>query len=161
LFKKYAKSPELAVLLNALVFHDEIAPTSDRTDLEGIFIPDVIKVDLSTGPAKLTGAFNDDQGFKRLGIYEGDTLTSTIQQGFGGGAMPGGWPNGRRFGDDVIDIAVTTVASDLRTSPPTIRGPYGDGVYNNDVIFNKVFPYAPTPQNGRNHSHHQGQGNQP
>ena len=160
LFKKYALTPELAHLLNALVFHDTVAPETNRTDLVGIFIPDLIRVDLSTGPARLAGGGytlsgfpNDDSGFSRLSIFGGDTLHSQFQTGFGGGTVPGGWPNGRRFGDDVVDIAVTAVASDLRTSPPTIRGPYGDNVNNNDITYNKVFPYAATPLNGRNHNH--------
>jgi Domain of unknown function (DUF4331) len=67
--------------------------------------------------------------------------------------VPGGWPNGRRFGDDVIDIAVTALISDLRVSPPIIRGPAGDNTDANDIAYNKVFPYAATPLNGRNHTH--------
>ncbi len=160
LFKKYALTPELAHLINAIVFVGAgPAPETNRTDIAGIFIPDLIKVDLSTGPCRLAGGGAssstnpDDAGYSRLGIFGGDTLTSTIQPGFGGGTIPGGWPNGRRFGDDVIDIAVTALASDLRTSPPIIRGPYGDNVDGNDMAYNKVFPYEPTPQNGRNHVH--------
>jgi hypothetical protein len=155
LFAKYASTPELAKLLNALVFNSQVAPETNRTDLVGIFIPDLIKVDLSTDSARLAGGPGnpDDPGFSRLSIFGGDTLISLVQPGFGNGVVPGGWPNGRRFGDDVLDIAVTAVASDLRTSPPTIRGPYGDNVDHNDRAFNKVFPYESTPQNGRNHSH--------
>ena len=159
LFTKYAQTPELAHLLNALVFQSNVAPESNRTDIVGIFIPDLIKVDLSTGPCRLAGggtndlADPDDTGFNRLGIFGGDVLTSTVQPGFGNGTVPGGWPNGRRFGDDVIDIAVTALSSDLRTSPPIINGPYGDNVNTNDMAYNKVFPYESTPQNGRNHTH--------
>jgi hypothetical protein len=159
LFKKYALAPELCALLNLIVFQSNVAPETNRTDIAGIFIPDLIKVDLSTGPCRLAGggaddeANPDDAGFNRLGIFGGDVLTSTVQAGFGGGTVPGGWPNGRRFGDDVIDIAVTALASDLRTSPPTIHGPYGDNVNTNDMAYNKVFPYESTPQNGRNHVH--------
>ena len=29
-----------------------------------------------------------------------------------------------------------------------------DGVTENDITFNDVFPYAATPLNGRNHGHH-------
>ena len=160
LFRKYAVSPELAKLLNAIVFGGTLPSIeTKRTDIAGIFIPDLIKVDLSTGPCRLAGngthqgANPDDPGFSRLSIFGGDTLTSTIQPGFGGGVVPGGWPNGRRFGDDVTDIAVTALISDLRVSPPIIRGPAGDGVDFNDMAYNKVFPYESTPQNGRNHSH--------
>ena len=67
-------------------------------------------MDLSTGPARLAGGGPahptnaDDAGFSRLGIFGGDTLTSSVQPGFGNGTVPGGWPNGRRFGDDVVGI---------------------------------------------------------
>jgi hypothetical protein len=160
LFRKYAEKPELAKLLNLLVLEPDI-PGIDtgRTDIAGIFIPDVIKVDLSTGSARLAGGGPshptnpDDPGFSRLSIFGGDTLVSRIQPGFGGGVVPGGWPNGRRFGDDVVDIAVTALISDLRTSPPTVRGPAGDNVNGNDMAFNNVFPYESTPQNGRRHGH--------
>jgi hypothetical protein len=158
LFRKYAVTPELAALINALVLGSNVAPTTNRTDIAGIFIPDLIKVDLSTGPARLAGGGAshptnpDDAGFSRLGIFGGDTLTSTVQSGFGNGTVPGGWPNGRRFGDDVVDIAVTALISDLRVSPPIIV-PAGDHVDRNDIAYNKVFPYAATPLNGRTHTH--------
>jgi hypothetical protein len=161
LFAKYALNPELAKLINAIVFGGSgPAPETNRTDIAGIFIPDLIKVDLSTGPARLAGGGAahptnpDDDDFSSLSIFGNDVLISQIQPGFGNGVVPGGWPNGRRFGDDVVDIAVTALISDLRTSPPTIVGPAGDNVNQNDMAYNKVFPYESTPQNGRNHGHH-------
>ena len=161
LFRKYAENPELAKLLNLLVLDPDVPNIeTGRTDIAGIFIPDVIKVDLSTGPARLAGGGPthptnpDDVGFSPLSIFGKDVLISAIQPGFGNGVVPGGWPNGRRFGDDVVDIAVTALISDLRTSPPVIRGPAGDNVNANDMAFNKVFPYESTPQNGRRHGHH-------
>ncbi|MES2593991.1 MAG: DUF4331 domain-containing protein [Verrucomicrobiota bacterium] len=155
-FKHYATAPELATILGA-----PLDRRVNRTDIAGIFIPDIIKVDLSTAPARLAGgssigAAASDAGFHRLGIFGGDTLTSTVQAGFGGGTVPGGWPNGRRFGDDVVDIAVIALLSDLRTSPPMIFGDATadvDRVTGNDIGYNKVFPYAATPLNGRTHQH--------
>ena len=162
LFAKYAATPELGALINALIFGGAgTFPTTDRSDLVGIFIPDLIKVDLSTAPARLAGGgadhstTPDDAGFNRLGIFGGDVLISQIQAGFGGGAVPGGWPNGRRFGDDVIDIAVTALVNDLRPasfSLTTITDGI-DSVSKNDAVYSKVFPYAGTPFNGRNHKH--------
>ena len=150
LFVQYALTPELAAVLGGIA--------TERTDIAGIFIPDVIKVDLSTGPARLAGS-PDDAGFHRLGIFGGDVLLSTVQNGFFDDNMvPGGWPNGRRFGDDVVDITVIAVLSDLRDVPPAVI--FGnamtsiDGVVANDISYNKVFPYAATPLNGRNHGHH-------
>lgn len=159
-FGKYAENPELATLINLLLFGGKkVADDKNRTDIAGIFIPDMIMVDLSTDKARLAGGgpnhatTPDDAGFSRLGIFGNDVLTSKIQPGFGGGTIPGGWPNGRRFGDDVIDIAVTALLSDLRVNPPVIASPAGDNVDQNDAVYNKVFPYAGTPHNGRNHSH--------
>ncbi len=157
LFSIYAEEPELARLINAILGVPAIE--TGRTDIAGIFIPDVIKVDLSTGPARLAGGGPnhptnpDDDGFSRLSIFGGDVLTSNIQDGFGDGAVPGGWPNGRRFGDDVLDIALTSAISDLRVLPPIVPGIAGDNVDANDIAYNKVFPYAAPPLNGRNHSH--------
>jgi len=156
LFQRYALQPELARLLNATVFRGNPIGgiENNRTDLAGIFIPDLIKVDLSTGPARLAGGGvnhptnPDDPGFSRLSIFGGDVLFSPLQNTM----VPGGWPNGRRFGDDVVDIGVSAVISDLRTTPPVIRTA-GDNVDGNDVAYNKVLPYAATPLNGRNHLH--------
>src|ERR1044072_1116648 len=73
LFRKYAETPELAKLINLIVFSGSgPAPESNRTDIAGIFIPDLIKVDLSTGPCRLAGngttagANPNYPGFSRL-----------------------------------------------------------------------------------------------
>ncbi|MEY2409571.1 MAG: hypothetical protein QOF48_2241 [Verrucomicrobiota bacterium] len=161
IFRKYAEKPELARLINLIIFGGAgPAIETNRTDLVGIFIPDLIKVDLSTTACRLAGGGPanptnpDDAGYSRLGIFGGDVLQSAIQDPFGnGGMIPGGWPNGRRFGDDVVDIAVSAIISDLR-GPLVIRVADGiDGVSANDIGYNKAFPYEATPQNGRNHHH--------
>ncbi len=173
LFKTYSDNPELGALINALVLKGNVAPTTNRADLSAIFIPDVIKVDLSTGRARLPGGgagnatLADDAGYSRLSIFGGDVLESPVATGhpfrLPGSAIgadpakfyvPGGWPNGRRIGEDVIDIGVTAIISDLRSLPLTIRSAAGiDNVDSNDAILNKVFPYIGTPHNGRNYDH--------
>jgi hypothetical protein len=158
LFKKYALTPELAGLINAILLGGtDPVITTGRTDIAGIFIPDLIKVDLSTPGVRLTSTGGDDgsSGFSRLSIFGGDVLKSNIQDPFGnGGFIPGGWPNGRRFGDDVVDIAIDALLSDLKVAPPVVNTfPPGDGVISNDVTYSTVFPYESTPQNGRNHAH--------
>jgi Domain of unknown function (DUF4331) len=149
LFRKYAENPELAALINQILLngtHPEI--TKNRTDISGIFIPDLIKVDLSTPGVRLTNTGGDDPatGFKRLSIFDPqpDVLFSKFQNK----QVPGGWPNGRRFGDDVIDIAIDALLGSLGPFPQ------GDGVSSNDMPYNAVFPYESTPQNGRIHGHH-------
>jgi hypothetical protein len=156
LFRKYAVNPELAVLINLLVLGDAEGDgpirTTNRTDLAGIFIPDLIKVDLSTPPARLAGGGAshptnpDDAGFSRLSVFGGDVLPSALTQG----NVAGGWPNGRSFGDDVLDIAITAIGS--MSSVPL--GVLSDNMNSNDIAYNKVFPYAATPLNGRIHPHH-------
>jgi hypothetical protein len=172
LFKTYSDNPELAALINALVLKANVAPTTGRADLSAIFIPDVIKVDLSTARARLPGGgsnnatLSDDAGYSRLSIFGGDVLESPVAghpfrlpgSAIGADAtkfyVPGGWPNGRRIGEDVVDIGVTAVISDLRSIPLTIRSADGiDNVNSNESIFNKVFPYSATPHNGHNSAH--------
>lgn len=173
LFRKYAENPELATLINLLIGGgQQLAIDKNRADIGAIYIPDVIKVDLSTDPVRLAGngatdAKNpDDAGFSRLSIFGGDILESRaaghpfrLPSQFlglpaGKNFVPGGWPNGRRFGDDVVDIAIIALLSDLR-DPANLKindpfkGNY-DGVTSNELGFSKVFPYESTPQNGRN-----------
>ena len=72
-----------------------------------------------------------------------------------------GWPNGRRPNDDVTDIALRVVAGALIGSNAGAL-PLGDGVnYNigargSNLTSNgiyRVFPYLPTPHDGRNRRH--------
>jgi hypothetical protein len=172
LFRKYAENPELATLINLLIGGgQQLAIDKGRVDIGAIFIPDMIKVDLSTDPVRLAGngpndpTNPDDQGFSRLSIFGGDILESRAAGhpfrlpsqylGLPAGKffVPGGWPNGRRFGEDPVDIAIIALLSDLRNPAMLkINDPFAgnyDGVTGNDMGYNKVFPYESTPQNGR------------
>jgi Domain of unknown function (DUF4331) len=127
-YAKYASTPELATLINA-VFGTTFA-TSGRTDLVAVYIPDVLRVDTTTAAVPLIGA-----GGNRLSGLGGDTTNGKWS----------GWPNGRRLGDDVVDIALTAVASG-----PTFSSIFllGDNINANDQSYNFVFPYAATPNAG-------------
>jgi hypothetical protein len=127
-YKTYALTPELPVLINA-VFGTNFA-TTGRTDLAAVYIPDVLRVDLTTGAVPLIG-----QGGNRLSGLAGDTT----------GGKFSGWPNGRRLGDDVVDIALTAIASG-----PTYSSIFllGDNINANDYTYNFVFPYSATPHAG-------------
>jgi hypothetical protein len=89
LFRKYALNPELAFLINGIL-PPGTPPliTTNRTDIAAIFIPDLIKVDLSTSRVRLAGGGTrssddpDDPGDSRLGIFEGEVLNSHIQDPF-------------------------------------------------------------------------------
>ena len=128
-FSTYASNPELALLINT-VFGTSFA-TEDRADLVAVFIPDVLRVSTQTGPVRLPG----EKGYSRFGFVGGDTT----------GGVSSGWPNGRRFGDDVIDIALTAIASGPSYDTITV---VGDNAPGNDIAYNNVFPYAATPHSG-------------
>ena len=74
------------------------------------------------------------------------------------GCDPAGFPNGRRPGDDVVDIALRVVMGVLLPpgpgKPASAALPYTDGVLVEDSQFDNAFPYLRTPipgsPNGRN-----------
>jgi hypothetical protein len=127
-YAQYATNPEVAVLLNAVFGLNTV--TTGRADLAAVYIPDVLRVDTTTGPVPLIG-----QTGNRLSGIGGDTTNGKWS----------GWPNGRRLGDDVVDIALTAVASG-----PTYSSIFlvGDNINANDEPYNYVFPYAATPHSG-------------
>jgi hypothetical protein len=155
LFAKYALNPEPCALFNAIYNGGVNNPNieTNRTDIASIYIPDLIKVDLSTGPARLQGGGTNDPGYSSLGVFGGDVLVSAAT----GGTLSGGWPNGRRYGDNVVDIALKALLDSTNLAGPMF-GLYteptaSDGVLTNDVYYNLVFPYESTPHNGRNNTH--------
>jgi Domain of unknown function (DUF4331) len=139
-FATYAENPEIAFLINFVLFGDPTGQsplaTTGRADLRLVFIPDVIRVDTTTAPVRLAGQV----GFSRFGFAGGDTTPDGS-----GRIKSSGWPNGRRLGDDVLDIALTAVASGPSYSPVIV---VGDNIAANDQVFNQVFPYSATPHAG-------------
>ncbi|MGB0127693.1 MAG: DUF4331 domain-containing protein [Rhodocyclaceae bacterium] len=80
---------------------------------------------------------------KRLAVLAGDNA---------------GWPNGRRPNDDVTDIALRVVAGALLGPVPALGdgvnfnlGAQGSNLTANGIY--TVFPYLPTPFDGRNRRH--------
>lgn len=137
-FATYAQNPELAVLINA-VFGTAFQ-TTNRADLQAIYIPDVIRVNTTTAAVRVPG----EAGFNRLSFIGGDTIANGA-----GVQIPSGWPNGRRVGDDVVDIALTAIASGPSFTTITV---VGDNSPTNDQTYNRTFPYLATPHSGADHS---------
>ncbi len=135
-FETYAENPEAVGLINA-VFGTNFAATG-RADIVAVYIPDVIRVDTTTLPVHLAG----QPGFSRFGFVGGDTTTDSA-----GRIKSSGWPNGRRLGDDVADIALTALASGPTYASVVV---VGDNVAANDQVYNQVFPYSGTPNSGTN-----------
>ncbi|MDQ3607988.1 MAG: DUF4331 domain-containing protein [Actinomycetota bacterium] len=134
-YGQFVVKPELAAVLNALF--DVGAPEEDRTDLVQALlqgIPDLNQLDdgdnpLPTDTLKLNMGVPITQTPNRFGVLGGDL------QGF---------PNGRRLGDDVVDIALQVVAGFLMGN----EVPLGDGVDVNDKPFSDAFPYQAAPTSG-------------
>ncbi len=134
LFGRFALNPELARLLNVL-YPGLNVPETDRSDIvqalltgipgltqiaPGAVAADTLKVNLGVPP---TAAPN------RFGVLAGDN---------------GGFPNGRRLADDVVDIEERVVGGFLRGN----KLPLGDGVDANDKPFLTAFPYVAPPTSG-------------
>jgi hypothetical protein len=131
--RKYAQAPELARLINLIWFGDSsgnspLPPTN--LVLPNVYIPDVIRVNTTTDPVRLPGR----SGFSRLGWLGEDYAPGGNLQ------ASGGWPNGRRIGDDVVDIVLTALS--------LFTVGLGDNVNANDQIYHQVFPYLATPHAG-------------
>nr|MBA2743928.1 DUF4331 family protein [Chthoniobacterales bacterium] len=138
-FATYALNPEIARLVNR-IYLTQFQETG-RTDLQSIFIPEVLRVNTETEPVRLAGQL----GFNRLSTFGGDRTAN---------GAPSGWPNGRRLGDDVSDILLTAIASGPSY---VLLIPTGDSVPANDQLFNQVFPYAGTPNAGARNSKDSGE----
>lgn len=144
-FAPFFLDPLLARVLNAVYGIDIPAPP--RKDLLPLvtYAPPIAAQGTPAGPvADLlrlnTGVPPTPAGQqKRLGLLAGDAA---------------GFPNGRRMGDDVTDIAARAVAGVLNPSfnkAPNNR--IGDGVNTNDAPYQNTFPFLALAWDGRNSRH--------
>ena len=109
-------------------------PPAPRTDLLGVFVPDIERIDLTIPPTPLAQQ-------NRLGPLGGDMA---------------GWPfGGRRPNDDVVDIGFRALAGVL-VPGFTDAPPLGDGVNQNDVPTLDHFPFHAPPHAGYLHSQEEG-----
>jgi hypothetical protein len=130
-YRKYYESPLLAAAINQLYKLD--VPEQNRDDLVAVLLTGVPKLNY-TGPKladvlRLNLAIPVTKDPNRMGVLGGDNQ---------------GWPNGRRLGDDVIDIAEQAVAGFLKGK----KVPLGDGVNADDRTSSKAFPYVADPRSG-------------
>ncbi len=131
-FLKYVTNPELAKLIEAV--YGIPAPKTPRNDLVAVFLTGVdgLNQPKNVTPSeqlRLNMMTNVTANPNRLGVIGGDN------QGF---------PNGRRLGDDVIDIALQVMEGELTGNPNDLS----DGVDANDVAFGNIFPYLALPASG-------------
>lgn len=138
-FAKYVTNPTLPELVHAL-FPSVSAPNLfPRTDLVAAFLTgveglnkppsvrpaEIMRLNTSIAPKAATNQ-------KSLGVLAGDTA---------------GFPNGRRPGDDVVDIELRVAMGVLLTDAqaPSRSLPYNDNVAVSATQFRNSFPYLNTP----------------
>ncbi|HET9531124.1 MAG TPA: DUF4331 family protein [Blastocatellia bacterium] len=125
---------------------DEYNRSTPADDGRLRFASDIIKSlqDLKTEAAGINFLAN-------LVVFRGDILRlklSVPNSGSGGGNnVEGGFPNGRRPADDVIDIIVTIVNNFQPVNGPGTTAV--DNVNGNDVPFRNTFPFFADPQQPR------------
>jgi hypothetical protein len=146
-FLTYVTNPTLPALVETLFAGAGVkAPTNfPRNDLVTVFLTGVAGLNQ---PAKVTPsemlrlnttiAAVPKGAQKRLGVIDGDNA---------------GFPNGRRPGDDVVDIELRVAMGKLCTlnlgcapaNAPSGAIRFTDGAYLDDGAFNDAFPYLTTP----------------
>ncbi|MDQ3045593.1 MAG: DUF4331 domain-containing protein, partial [Chloroflexota bacterium] len=145
-FLDYVTTPILPGLINAIYGID--VPAGDRQDLVQVFLTGVpgLNQPANVAPSemiRLNMAIPPAASPNPLGVIGGDTA---------------GYPNGRRLGDDVVDISLRVMAGVL-VGPEFDVAPnnvLGDGVNGNDLPFLASFPYVAAPHSGFEHEHHLG-----
>ena len=142
------------------------APTSGRNDLVRVFltgVPGATRPPVQPDPADPgagPGAVPSD--LMRLNVAVPAT-GSPNRLGVIGGDLAG-YPNGRRVGDDVVDITLRVGAGVLLPGNACAGGTascnqapnnqLGDGVTQNDKPFRTSFPYLATPWSGYENPFH-------
>jgi len=136
---KYVTNPELPKLIEAV--YGIKAPDTPRNDLVSVFLTGVEGLNMPKGKMTPSEQLRLNMSTpvtaqpNRLGVIGGDV------QGF---------PNGRRLGDDVIDIALQVVEGELVGNANDLS----DGVDGNDAAFGDTFPYLALPVSGSNADPH-------
>jgi hypothetical protein len=130
-FRKYYDEPILAAVINQL--YKLGAPTANRDDLVAVLLTGVPELNFTGSRLAEVLRVNLNvpvtRNPNRMGVLAGDNQ---------------GWPNGRRLGDDVIDIAEQAVGGFLKGT----KLPLGDGVNGDDRKLLGSFPYIADPQAG-------------
>jgi hypothetical protein len=158
-FATYVTNPTLPALLGLLFADAGVQAPSvfPRSDLVAAFLTGVPGVNqprnvvpsemirLNTAiPVTAKGAQNS-LGAAQCFVQGALVLTNP-------GCDPAGFPNGRRPGDDVVDIELRVAMGFLLPpgpgKPASADLPYTDGVLVNDSLFDAAFPYLRTPVPG-------------
>jgi hypothetical protein len=131
-FLDYYTNPRLVTALEAVIGLDA-EPAFDLRDVLLTYTPgdysklsELLRLDVSVDPVALAAQ---------------NPLTALAGDG-------AGWPNGRRPIDDVTDVAIKVIGGANYIALPSI-----DSVDMNDKPLTEVFPFIPSPWDGRNRFH--------
>lgn len=149
-------------LINLLYPPVADAPTSGRNDLIRVFVtgvPGATRFPFQADPNDpAAGPGSAPAEYMRLNTAVPATAPGSENRlGVIGGDL-GGYPNGRRVGDDVVDITLRVAAGVLLPGNACAGGTVscntapnnqlGDGVNENDRPFRTSFPYLASPVDG-------------
>jgi len=159
-FAKYVTNPTLPVLLNALFGKAALVPPVPRNDLVEAFLTGVPGVNspanvvaseelrLNVAIPPTAAAAQNNLGALQCFTNAGALSTSNP------GCDPAGFPNGRRPGDDVVDIALRVAeggllgANDPNQQSNGSHPAYTDGVSATAASYGTTFPYLNSPLPG-------------
>ncbi len=158
-FLDYVTNPTLPVLLETLYAAAGVkAPTVyPRADLVAVFLTGVPNVNMPRNGSpsemiRLNTALpvtpkGSQNSLGAAACFVDGALTLSAP-----GCDPAGFPNGRRPGDDVVDITLRVAMGYLLPpgagKPASAALPYTDGVLVEDSQFDNAFPYLRTPLPG-------------
>lgn len=133
--------PAVNALLVPIGRKDEYNSASPQQDAAGRFAGDIVAT------LKALGTSDANIGtLAEVAVNHGDYLRlnlKTANSGPGGGKNANaGFPNGRRLGDDVVDVLLSIITNGAITN--------GDNVNGNDVPLRDTFPFFGLPQQPRN-----------
>ncbi|WP_214401983.1 DUF4331 domain-containing protein [Pseudonocardia lacus] len=150
--------PEVARLLEGI--YGLPAPATPRNDLVEIYLTGIAKnaptLDGTAPPiqadlnSQVLNADADPAQFQPSEMLRLNTSVEPTKDPDRLGVLAGdlqGFPNGRRLGDDIIDISLQAVAGAAQTGTLVDALAAGDKVDANDVAFLDEFPYVALPGN--------------
>ncbi len=156
-FLDYVTHPTLPAIIEALFGPAVKAPTAfPRQDLVAVFLTGVPNVNLNGATAEYLRlntalpatpkANQNNLGAAACFVNGALTLSNP-------GCDPAGFPNGRRPGDDVVDIELRAAMGYLLpndTQAPSRNVPFHDAVLQDASMFDSSFPYLTMPLPGAN-----------
>ena len=149
-FLPYVTDPEVPRLIKGI--YGIPAPAAPRKDLVEVFLTGVCKACGGPVAADLNsqllnkdvraGAFRPAEELRlNMGVAPS---AAPNRLGVVGGDLAG-FPNGRRLGDDVVDVTLQAAEGVLLPGHPAGVDGLGDGVNANDHTFRATFPYVALP----------------